>query len=146
MKRNTADTFSTSEAAQIAGVPYSRVDYWARTRLVVPSIANAKGTGSDRRYSSYDLLALRAVAELRANGSSTQSLRSVVRYLRAKGWPNPLADCHLVKVGNEVCFVRDKDLMGTLKAPGQGVFTFMLNLQKLEQYVTARISELRAAA
>jgi MerR HTH family regulatory protein len=61
-RANTKESFSAREAARIAGVPYASLDYWARTKLVVPSIADAKGTGTERRYSFNDLVALRVAA------------------------------------------------------------------------------------
>ena len=46
-------------AAEIAGITYRQLDYWARTDLVRPSLARATGSGSRRRYSYRDLLELR---------------------------------------------------------------------------------------
>src|SRR5437016_7501251 len=115
MRQKVQDTFSTSEAARIGGVPYATLDYWSRSKLIVPSIAAASGTGSDRRYSFGDLLSIRTVVELRANGTSTQSLRKVIDRLRKEGFSSPLADCRLVKIADEICFVRGhKELFGAL--------------------------------
>ena len=50
----------------------------ARTKFIVPSIAEAQGTGTERRHSFSDLLALRVARELREAGVSTQKLRRVV--------------------------------------------------------------------
>ena len=146
MKARIIDGFSTSEAALFAKVPYTTVDYWARTKLVVPSIAVARGTGSDRLYSFKDLIALRAIKELRENGTSTQALRKVVRYLRSHGWPDPLADCRLIKIGKEVCFVRGfRELEAVLRQPGQGLFAFMLDFGRIEQEISEKVDEHRAA-
>ena len=69
------DSFSTGDAVRITGVSFRNIDYWARTKFIVPSVAEAKGTGTERRYSFSDLLALRVARELREAGVSTQSLR-----------------------------------------------------------------------
>jgi DNA-binding transcriptional MerR regulator len=61
----TTDSFSTGDAVRITGVSFRNIDYWARTRFIVPSIAEAKGTGTERKYSFSDLLALRVARELR---------------------------------------------------------------------------------
>ena len=39
------------KAAQIVGITYRQLDYWARTDLVRPSLADASGSGSRRQYS-----------------------------------------------------------------------------------------------
>src|SRR5450631_3534251 len=97
------DGFSTGEAVRITGVSFRNIDYWARSKFIVPSIADAKGTGTERRYSFADLLALRVARELREAGISTQSLRRIVEFLRTrKGLTNPLAECHLIVTGSDV--------------------------------------------
>src|ERR1700733_13920707 len=97
------ESYSTGDAVRITGVSFRNIDYWARTRFIVPSIAEAKGTGSERRYSFSDLLALRVAREFREAGISTQSLRRVVEFLRRqKGLVNPLAECHLIVTGSDV--------------------------------------------
>ncbi len=75
-------SFSTREAARISCVTHRTVDYWAKTKLIVPSIADANGTGSDRLYNFDDLMALRVAGALRESGTSTQALRKVIAYLR----------------------------------------------------------------
>lgn len=76
------DSFSAGEAAKISGVSYRTIDYWARIRFIVPSIAEANGTGTDRRYSFSDLVALRLAKDLRTAGIATRSLHRIVEYLR----------------------------------------------------------------
>ena len=50
--------FSGKKASEIAGITYRQLDYWARTDLVRPSMTDASGSGSRRRYSYGDLLEL----------------------------------------------------------------------------------------
>src|SRR5881227_969401 len=78
------DSFSTGDAVRITGVSFRNIDYWARTKFIVPSIAEARGTGTERRYSISDLLALRVARELREAGVSTQSLRRIIDFLRTR--------------------------------------------------------------
>src|ERR1035441_10167197 len=97
------DSFSTGDAVRITGVSFRNIDYWARTKFIVPSIAEAQGAGTERRYSFSDLLALRVARELREAGVSTQSLRRVVDFLRTKkGLTQPLAECRLIVTGADV--------------------------------------------
>ncbi|MEZ5167991.1 MAG: hypothetical protein R2695_16450 [Acidimicrobiales bacterium] len=45
--------FSGKRAAEIVDITYRQLDYWARTDLVRPSLADASGSGSRRAYSFY---------------------------------------------------------------------------------------------
>src|SRR5262245_52615788 len=38
-------------AFAVAGITYRQLDYWARTGLVVPSVRDASGSGTQRLYS-----------------------------------------------------------------------------------------------
>ena len=56
--------FSGTRTAQVVGISYRQLDYWARTDLIRPSLADATGSGSRRRYSYRDLLELKVVKKL----------------------------------------------------------------------------------
>jgi len=68
---------SGTRAAQIVGITYRQLDYWARTDLVRPSIADASGSGSRRRYSYQDLLELRMIKNLLDAGIRLETVRDV---------------------------------------------------------------------
>lgn len=144
--RKERDFFFTGEASRITGVAHRTVDYWARTKLVVPSVADAKGIGSDRLYNFDDLVALRVARELRLAGISTQKLRKVVRYLRDRGWKKPLAQCKLVMIGDDLHLVQtSREMESLFSKPGQGVFAFMLDLNRAVQEVKKEVRALLAA-
>ena len=126
------ESFSTGDAVRITGVSFRNIDYWARTRFIVPSIAEAKGTGTERRYSFSDLLALRVARELREAGVSTQSLRRVVAFLRTrKGLTHPLAECRLIVTGTDVQVTNSpKEIMSVLRTPGQTAFAFVFDIAR----------------
>ena len=126
------DSFSTGDAVRITGVSFRNIDYWARTKFIAPSVAEAKGTGTERRYSFSDLLALRVARELREAGISTQSLRRVVEFLRArKGLTNPLAECRLIVTGADVQVATSREkTMSALLRPGQTSFAFVFDLAR----------------
>jgi DNA-binding transcriptional MerR regulator len=126
------DSFSTGDAVRITGVSFRNIDYWARTKFIVPSIAEAQGTGTERRYSFSDLLALRVARELREAGVSTQSLRRVVEFLRTrKGLRNPLAECRLIITGADVQVATNPEkIMSVLRTPGQTSFAFVFDLAR----------------
>lgn len=66
MTLQSADTdgFSGTRTAEIVGITYRQLDYWARTDLVRPSLSDAKGSGSRRLYSYRDLLELKIIKQL----------------------------------------------------------------------------------
>jgi hypothetical protein len=51
-------------AARAAGITYRQLDYWARTELVVPTVRDASGSGSQRLYGFQDILVLKLVKRL----------------------------------------------------------------------------------
>ena len=42
--------YSGDEARKIVGITYRQLDYWARTNLIRPSLADASGSGPNQRY------------------------------------------------------------------------------------------------
>src|SRR5580698_7174145 len=132
MMARAMECFSTGEAVRITGVSFRNIDYWARTKFIVPSIAEAQGTGTERRYSFSDLLALRVARELREAGVSTQSLRRVVDFLRArKNLTQPLAECRLIVTGADVQVATSPEkIMSVLRTPGQTSFAFVFDLAR----------------
>jgi len=126
------DSFSTGQAVRITGVSFRNIDHWARTGFIVPSVAEARGTGTERRYSFSDLLALRVARELREAGVSTQSLRRVVDFLRKrKGLIHPLAECRLIVTGDDVQVATSpQKIMSVLRKPGQTSFAFFFDLAR----------------
>jgi DNA-binding transcriptional MerR regulator len=135
------ESFSTGEAVRISGVSFRNIDYWARTKFIVPSIAEAQGTGTERRYLFSDLLALRVARELREAGVSTQSLRRVVDFLRTrKNLTHPLAECHLIVTGSDVQVATSPErIMSALRRPGQTSFAFVFDLARTVDEMTRQI-------
>ena len=62
-------------ACAAAGITYRQLDYWARTKLVVPSVRAAHGSGSQRLYSFRDICVLKVVKRLLDTGISLQQIR-----------------------------------------------------------------------
>lgn len=52
-------TWTAREACALVGVTYRQIDYWARTDMLRPSVADAWGSGSRRLYSERDILLLK---------------------------------------------------------------------------------------
>ncbi|MGO3319491.1 MAG: MerR family transcriptional regulator [Microbacterium gubbeenense] len=108
-------------AAKAAGITYRQLDYWARTELVVPTIRDAKGSGSQRLYGFRDILVLKVVKRLLDTGISLQQIRVAVEQLHAAGIRD-LASTTLMSDGASVYLCTSNDEVIDLVSRGQGVF------------------------
>jgi len=134
--------FSGREAADIVGITYRQLDYWARTDLIRPSLADAKGSGSRRRYSYKDLVELKMIKTLLDAGQKLERVRAAFEYLRDLG--DDLSAAQLVIAGDSVVLVREgENLIDVVnKYQGQGVLN-LLALDGVVEQVEAAILELR---
>jgi DNA-binding transcriptional MerR regulator len=133
-------SFSGTKAAQIVGITYRQLDYWARTDLVRPTLADASGSGTRRAYSYRDLLELRMIKNLLDAGIKLESVREVFSYLRTHV-QDDIASAHLVISGNQVVLC-DGDTWIDLVRRGQGVLN-VLPLASVKDEVDAALVELR---
>ena len=108
-------------AARAAGITYRQLDYWARTGLVVPSIRNAEGSGTQRLYSFRDILLLRVVKRFLDVGISLQQIRVAIEHLRERGIDD-LTELTLVSDGFSVYEVTSANELFDLTRGGQGMF------------------------
>ena len=108
-------------ACSAAGITYRQLDYWARTKLVQPSLRNASGSGSARLYSFRDILVLKVVKRLLDTGVSLQQIRSAIEHLRERG-VDDLAQITLMSDGASVYECTSPDEVIDLVQGGQGVF------------------------
>ena len=74
--------YSGTQTASVVGISYRQLDYWARTDLIRPSLSDASGSGSRRRYSYTDLLELKTIKKLLDAGIKLEQVRKVFDYLR----------------------------------------------------------------
>ncbi len=138
----STEGFSGRETADIVGITYRQLDYWARTDLIRPSLADAKGSGSRRRYSYKDLIELRMIKTLLDAGQRLDRVRSAFEYLRDLG--DDLSAAQLVIAGDSVVLVGPgENLIDVVnKYQGQGVLN-LLALGGVVEQVDAAILELR---
>jgi DNA-binding transcriptional MerR regulator len=108
-------------ACHAVGISYRQLDYWARTSLVVPSIRDASGSGTQRLYSFRDLVVLKVVKRLLDAGVSLQNIRVAVDALRARGVED-LARVTLLSDGTSVYECTSSEEVVDLLRGGQGVF------------------------
>ncbi len=138
------DGFSGREAADIVGITYRQLDYWARTDLIRPSLMDAKGSGSRRCYSYHDLIELKMIKSLLDAGQKLERVRAAFDYLRDLG--DDLTSVQLVIAGDSVVLVRPGEALIDVvnKYQGQGVLN-LLALGGVVEQVDAAIVELRPA-
>lgn len=113
--------YSTRTAVEIAGISYRQLDYWARTKLVAPSICEARGSGTRRLYSYRDLVVLKIVKGLLETGISLQNIRRAISNLQDLG-VDDLSTITLVSDGHSVYECRSSEEIFDLLSGGQGVF------------------------
>jgi DNA-binding transcriptional MerR regulator len=136
--------YSGKAAADIVGITYRQLDYWARTDLVRPSLADAQGSGSRRRYSYRDLLELKAIKNLLDAGIKLESVRDAFSYLRDH-LGEDVTTVNLVISGNSSVLVHTGEELIDLLKRGQGVLN-ILPLGAVKDEVDAKIIELYPAA
>ncbi len=138
------DGFRGQQVCSIVGITYRQLDYWARTNLLRPSITDAKGSGTQRRYSYTDLVELKVIKMLLDGGIALQSARRAVEYLRSQVG-SELATANLVLSGGSPILVRGDGDMIDLVKNGQGVLN-IVPLGAMVGELDARILELRQPA
>lgn len=116
-------TFSGTQAAEIVGITYRRIDYWARTDLVRPSGTDATGSGSRREYTYRDLLELKVIKKLLDAGIKLESIRDVFAYMR-EYVDTDISSAHLVIDGSSVVLCDGDELIDVLRH-GQGVLNVL---------------------
>jgi DNA-binding transcriptional MerR regulator len=122
--------FRGPQVCAIVGISYRQLDYWARTDLVRPSLADAHGSGTQRRYSYRDLVRLKVIKNLIDAGVKLQTARKAIEYLR-EDLGDDWASASLVLNGANSLLARDGEALVDLVRQGQGV----LNIVSLGQVV-----------
>jgi len=132
----TQPGYSGTQAAKVVGITYRQLDYWARTDLLRPSLVEAAGSGSRRRYSYRDLLELRVIKTLLDAGIRLESVREVFSYLRQHVGTD-IAAAHIVISGHQVALCDGDELIDVLRR-GQGVLN-VLPLAAVKDDVDAKL-------
>src|SRR6266568_5507835 len=134
------DGFRGPQVCKIVGISYRQLDYWARTDLVRPSLADAQGSGTQRRYSYRDLVRLKVIKSLLDAGVKLQTARKAIEYLRedlGEDW----AHASLVLNGASSVLARSGDDLIDVVRQGQGVLN-IVSLGPVVEELNGRIHEL----
>ncbi len=134
-----AEGFSGKRTAELVGITYRQLDYWARTDLVRPSLADAQGSGSRRRYSYQDLLELKVIKTLLDAGIRLEMVRDVFTYLR-ENLGADVASANLVISGSSPLLVSGEEIIDLIQQ-GQGVLN-VLPLAGVKQELDEAIVQL----
>ena len=135
--------YSGPTVCKIVGISYRQLDYWARTDLIRPSLADAAGSGTQRRYSHRDLVELKVIKNLLDGGVSLKSARRAIEYLRSN-LGEDIASANLVLNGaGSVLAHSDGELIDIVRQ-GQGVLN-IVPLGGVVDEIEAAITELRPA-
>ena len=122
------DEFSTAQAARLTGLTPRQLDHWDRLGFLRPSLREASGYGSRRRYSFADLVKLKVAARLRASGIGLARIRRCVEAVKRLGEEREadFGQARLLVIGNRVLWARsDREVVDLLKE-GQLVLVFSL--------------------
>ena len=136
--------FRGPEVCKIAAITYRQLDYWTRTGLIQPSIAEARGSGSQRLYSYRDLVEVKVIKKLLDGGLSLQRARRAIEYLRDHLGAE-LASASLVIDGSDSVLATTGEEIIDLVRRGQGVLN-VVPLAGLVQELDTSIHELRPGA
>jgi DNA-binding transcriptional MerR regulator len=124
--------YSGPQVCKIVGISYRQLDYWARTDLVRPSLADARGSGTQRRYSYRDLVRLKVIKTLLDAGVKLQVARRAIEYLR-EDLGDDWATARLVLNGANSVLARSDDDLIDLVRRGQGVLNVVPVGQVLDE-------------
>ncbi|MGD0219019.1 MAG: MerR family transcriptional regulator [Acidimicrobiales bacterium] len=119
----TEEGFRGPQVCKIVGITYRQLDYWARTDLLRPSLADAHGSGSQRRYSYSDLVELKVIKQLLDAGVNLVQARRAIACLRRSG--GDLATANLVLGAEGTVLARSGEEIVDLLRGGQGVFNIV---------------------
>ena len=137
----TEQGFTGNKTASIVGITYRQLDYWARTDLVRPSLVDAAGSGSRRKYSYQDLLELRVIKSLLDAGIKLESVRKAFAYMR-EHMDTDIAAAHLVLSGGDVMICDGDQLVDVMNRAGQGVLVNVLALGGVKSSLDSQIRQL----
>ena len=133
------------QATKIVGITYRQLDYWTRTGLIIPSLQQATGSGSQRLYSFNDLLQLKVIKSLSDAGASLQKIRQAIEYVRdnlADDWSR----LTIVTDGAGVyACTSDAEVVDLLRS-GQGVLGAVVAVDKIRDQLAGTLRELRQPA
>ena len=130
------------QTCKIVDITYRQLDYWTRTGLIVPSLQEAKGSGTQRLYSFNDLLQLKLIKSLTDAGASLQKVRQAIDYVR-NHVEDDWSKVTIVTDGTGVYSFTDEAQLVDLLRRGQGVLGAIVAVDKVRDQLAGTLRELR---
>ena len=131
------------QTCKIVDITYRQLDYWTRTGLVIPSLQEAKGSGTQRLYSFNDLLQLKVIKSLTDAGASLQKVRQAIEYVRDHLSDGDWSKVTIVTDGNGVYACTSDAQVVDLLRSGQGVLGAIVAVDKVRDQLAGTLRELR---
>ena len=135
--------FSSKDTCRIVGISYRQLDYWATKGLFVPT-EQASGSGSRRKYSYSDLVALRVIKKMLDNGMKLEEIKRATDFIVSQGIDVQNADLVMTRDSVFLHDSNDPEGLVDLIKTGQGVFTIVA-LTQANQDVTQQISAVQSS-
>lgn len=132
--------FSSKQAEKIVGISYRQLDHWARKGLVQPSLAQAEGSGSRRRYSYNDLVEFKIAKKMRDQGIDLRSIARAFDYLRNQ-LGSEVASANIVISGSDVLWADDDQVLSLLRQ-GQAAMLTVLPVAGVRRELDADVVKL----
>ena len=120
----SAEAYSSSDVARVAGISLRQLQWWDERKVVSP-----QHQGHKRVYSPEQVVEITVIAELRRKGFSLQKIRRVLRYLqremgrRLSDVFSAESDLHLLTDGKSIYLEDSHDrILDILKGARQPMF------------------------
>jgi DNA-binding transcriptional MerR regulator len=127
--------FTARQVVTLTGVPYSKLDFWARSGLIPPSLSTGKGSGSRRLYDRRDLVLIRAAWNLRKSGLSGKAMRTALDYVK-----DTFEDFGAIETrGKDVILKSHRGDISVLSKPGQLYLDLTLPVSEAITHVSDQI-------
>jgi len=105
--RQMVHAFSQDDVSALVGLSRRQLEYWDRTDVISPSIAEYEGRGYQRLYSFRDLIKLKVGSEMRQRGMTPSRIRRLILALEERGFADPFVSIRWVVEpdGKEVLYL-----------------------------------------
>jgi DNA-binding transcriptional MerR regulator len=110
------------EVCRIVGITYRQLDYWARTGLIRPSVADAPGSGYTRLFSYGDLISLKLIKAFLDAGASLKQVRSAIEYINRAVGDGSATEAFLVLTDSSPVIAHNSAELNDVIHDGQGVY------------------------
>jgi len=122
------------------------LNYLCRNEIVIPSASTRRGRGIARRYAYEDILLLRVIEKLLAQGISTLRLKRAFNGIQSRGGTGQdlVSKAFVVTDGKEI-FFRNNGVVELLSS-GQLAFAFVIELRSLRSDVNEHLDNASTTA